>query len=198
MAYPPSSLGYHAANEMQQADANLKVLSFWLDFGRNINRKETDSHSRKKENVNMSSLAKLTIKTVSRQAKLSPVEARRNKLLAGIEEQLKVVEASLRGEEYTSTLSRWAKNDAGEKVRMQRQKVVRSWFFAQDGGFYVQCKYGAKAIALSKDGNAVFVKQLSDVKPVLETLRSATTNGELDASLDMTIKAPKNLNKLAS
>jgi hypothetical protein len=38
----------------------------------------------------MSSLAKLTIKTVSRQSKLSPVEARRNKLLAGIEEQLKI------------------------------------------------------------------------------------------------------------
>ena len=143
----------------------------------------------------MSSLAKLTIKTVSRQAKLSPVEARRNKLLAGIEEQLKVVEASLRGEEYTSTLSRWAKNDAGEKVRMQRQKVVRSWFFAQDGGFYVQCKYGSKAIALSKDGNAIFVKQLSDVKPVLEALRTATENGELDAYVAMALNPPKNQDK---
>ncbi|KPF89139.1 hypothetical protein IP83_03215 [Novosphingobium sp. AAP93] len=146
----------------------------------------------------MSSLAKLTIKPVTRQTKLSPIEARRNKLLTAIDEQLQVADAAMRGEEYAVTLSRWSKNDAGEKVRVQRQKVVRSWFFAQDGGFYVQCKYGSKAIALSKDGNAVFVKQLADVKPVLETLRSATANGELDAYVAMAINTRKNRDKLAS
>jgi hypothetical protein len=89
-------------------------------------------------------------------------------------------------------------DDGKPKVRVQRQKVVRSWFFAQDGGFYVQCKYGSKAIALSKDGNAIFVKQLSEVKPVLETLRSATENGELDAYVAMAINVRKNRDKLPS
>ena len=140
----------------------------------------------------MLTLSKLTIKTVTRQNQLSPTEARRNKLLAGINEQMDVADAAMRGEQYTVTTPRWTKNEAGEKVRVQRQKVVRSWFFAQDGGFYVQCKYGSKAIALSKDGNAIFVKQLSDVKPVLETLRSATENGELDAYVAMAIKTRKN------
>lgn len=137
----------------------------------------------------MSSLGKLTIKTVSRQTKLSPIEARRNKLLAGIEEQLKVAEAAVRGQEYTITLSRWGKNETGEKVRVQRQRVVRSWFFAQDGGFYVQCKYGAKAIALSKDGNAIFVKQLSDVPTALQAIYAATAAGELDAAITSCIKS---------
>ena len=146
----------------------------------------------------MSSLAKLTIKTVSRQPKLSPIEARRNKLLAGINEQMEVADAAMRGEQYAVTVPRWTKNEAGEKVRVQRQKVVRSWFFAQDDGFYVQCKYGAKAISLTKDGNAIFVKQLADVKPVLETLRSATANGELDAYVEMSINIRKNRDKFAS
>ena len=141
----------------------------------------------------MSSLAKLTIKTVSRQTKLSPIEARRNKLLSAIEEQLQVAEAAMRGGEYTVTRSRWAKNEAGEKVRVQRQKVVRSWFFAQDGGFYVQCKYGARVIPLTKDGNAVFVKQMTDVKPALETLYAATASGELDAAIESAIKRLKNV-----
>ncbi len=136
----------------------------------------------------MSCLAKLTIKTVSRQTKLSPIKARRNKLLAGIEEQLKVAEATMRGEEYAVTLSRWGKNEAGEKVRVQRQKIVRSWFFAQDGGFYVQCKYGARAIALSKDGNAVFVKQLADVPTALQAIYAATADGELDAAITASLK----------
>lgn len=143
----------------------------------------------------MSSLAKLTIKPVTRQTKLSPIEARRTKLLTAINEQLEVAEAAMRGEQYAVTAPRWTKNEAGERVRVQRQKVVRSWFFEQDGGFYVQCKYGSKPISLSKDGNAVFVKQLVDVKPVLETLRSAAINGELDAYVAMAINARKSADK---
>ena len=139
----------------------------------------------------MSSLAKLTIKTVSRQSKLSPVEARRNKLLAGINEQMEVAEAAMRGEQYAVTVPRWTKNEAGEKVRVQRQKVVRSWFFERDGGYYVQCKYGAKALALSRDGNAVFVKEIAEVKGVLETLRAAAQNGELDSTIESVLNQRK-------
>jgi hypothetical protein len=136
----------------------------------------------------MSSLAKLTIKTVSRQCKLSPVEARRNKLLAGINEQMEVAEAAMCGEQYAVTVPRWSKNEAGEKVRVQRQKVVRSWFFERDGGVYIQCKYGSKALPLSKDGNAVFVKQIADVKAVLEMFRSAANAGELDGAIAALVK----------
>lgn len=136
----------------------------------------------------MSSLAKLTIKSVSRQSKLSPIEARRNKLLASIEEQLKVVEAAIQGKEYAVTLSRWGKNEAGEKVRVQRQKVVRSWFFERDGGVYIQCKYGAKALPLSKEGNAVFVKQLADVPAALQTIYAAAAAGELDAAITSCVR----------
>lgn len=146
----------------------------------------------------MSSLANLTIKSISRCAQISPIEARRNKLLAAINEQLEVADAALRGEQYVVTAPRWTKNDAGERVRVQRQRVVRAWFFEQDGGFYVQCKYGARALALSKDGNAVFVKQLAEVKAALETLRSAAANGELDAYVAQSIKARISKPKVAA
>ncbi len=139
----------------------------------------------------MSSLAKLTIKSVVRRVTLSPVEVRRQKLVAAINEQLEVAEAAMRGEQYAVTVPRWTKNDAGEKVRIQRQKVVRSWFFAQDGDYYVQCKYGAKALALSKGGNAVFVKEIAEVKGVLETLRSAAQNGELDSVIESALNQRK-------
>lgn len=136
----------------------------------------------------MLTLSKLTIKTVTRQNQLSPTEARRNKLLAGINEQMDVADAAMRGEQYAVTAPRWTKNEAGEKVRVQRQKVVRSWFFERDGGVYVQCKYGSKALPLSKDGNAVFVKQIADVKPVLEAFRTAAIAGELDEAIAALIK----------
>ena len=136
----------------------------------------------------MSSLAKLTIKTVTRQNNLSPTEARRNKLLAGINEQMDVADAAMRGEQYAVTAPRWTKNENGERVRVQRQRVVRSWFFERDGGVYIQCKYGSKVLPLSKDGNAVFVKQIADVKPVLEAFRAATSAGELDEKIELAAK----------
>jgi hypothetical protein len=139
----------------------------------------------------MSSLAKLTIKSVVRRVMLSPAEVRRQKLVAAINEQFEVAEAALRGEQYAVTAPRWSKNEAGEKVRVQRQKVVRSWFFERDGGVYIQCKYGSKVLPLSKDGNAVFVKQIADVKPALEIIRAAAVNGDFDAAIDAAIRSRK-------
>lgn len=67
--------------------------------------------------------------------------------------------------------------------QVQHQRVTRAWFFAQDNGFYVQCKYGAKPLALSKDGNAVFVKQLGDVSNVLQAFYAAAAAGEFDSAI---------------
>lgn len=47
-------------------------------------------------------------------------------------------------------------------------------------------------IPLSKDGNAVFVKQMTDVKPALETLYAATASGELDAAIACAVKRDPN------
>lgn len=106
----------------------------------------------------MSHLSKLTVKSVTRANKQDPVQQRRQKLVVGIEEQLKVAEAAIRGESYEVRRKTWAKNEQGEKVQIERLRKVRAWFFEQDGGWYVQCKYGSKALVLGKGGNAVFVK----------------------------------------
>jgi len=138
----------------------------------------------------MSHLSKLTIKSVVRQDTFDPVTARRNKLLAAIEEQLAVAASIIRGEEHVVTVSRWAKNEQGEKVRVQRQRISRPWFFAKDNGFYVQCKYGSKPLALSKDGNAVFVKQLADIPSVLQAFYAAVAAGEFDTAIGTAAQRP--------
>lgn len=138
----------------------------------------------------MSHLAKLTIKSVLRQDTLDPVQARRNKLLAAIEEQLKVAESATHGKQHIVTVPRWSKNDQGERVRIEHQRVTRPWFFAQDGGFYVQCKYGARPLALNKDGNAVFVKQLTDIPSVLQAFYAAAASGEFDTAIAGAAKRP--------
>ena len=77
-------------------------------------------------------------------------------------------------------------NDQGERVLVRTQRRVKPWFFAQDGGWYVQCRYGARVIAADGKNNALFVNALKDVTVVLEALTSAAAAGELDAVLAKT------------
>ena len=62
-------------------------------------------------------------------------------------------------------------------------RTVRPWFFEQDSGWYVQCRYGARVIAADGTNNAVFVKSLDEVAAVLDAFLNAAAAGELDAAI---------------
>ncbi|WP_171122051.1 MULTISPECIES: hypothetical protein [unclassified Ruegeria] len=138
----------------------------------------------------MSVLSKLTVKSVTRANKQNPLMQRRLKLAVAVDEQLKVAEAAIKGEHYEVQRRTWAKNDYGDSVLVERMRKVRPWFFEQDGGWYVQCKYGNKPLALGK-GNAVFVKALKDVQGALTTLKAAIDAGELDEAISEAVQRKK-------
>ena len=94
----------------------------------------------------MSHLAKLNLKTVERNTQKDPVLVRRDKLLAAIDEQGKVLAAALEGKEYRVSVKRWHTNEDGERARVDGEKRVRGWFFEQDNGYYVQCRYGSRLL----------------------------------------------------
>lgn len=130
----------------------------------------------------MGHLAKLNFKEFSRNVQTDPVLGRRDKLMAAIAEQQKLLTSALKGEIYTGAATRTRKADA-EKVRETVERTVRAWFHEQDGGWYVQCKYGARPLRLHDKGNAVFVPKLDAVAAVLDTFKLAAMSGELDAAL---------------
>jgi hypothetical protein len=131
----------------------------------------------------MTHLAKLNFQTVSKSTARDPVIARREKLVAGLKEQLLVHAAALKKEDHRVERSKWMTNDTGERVSVQTYRRVRPWFFEQDGGWYVQCRYGARIIAADGTNNAVFVKELKDVASVLEAFLAAASAGELDSAI---------------
>ena len=134
----------------------------------------------------MTALAKLNFKSVMRSTTRDPVLARREKLVAGLKEQQLVYTAALKGEDHRVERHKWMNNELGERVLVQTHRRVRPWFFAQDGGWYVQCRYGARVIAADGTNNAVFVKTLNDVGAVLDVFLSAAAAGELDAAIAKT------------
>ncbi len=131
----------------------------------------------------MTHLAKLTFKTVTKSVTRDPVVARRDKLILALREQKSVVDAAVRGEDFTVERSKWMNNAEGERVLVKTRRRIRPWFFEQDGGWYVQCRYGARVISADGKNNAVFVKSVKDVAAVLDALIAATAAGELDAAI---------------
>lgn len=131
----------------------------------------------------MSVLAKLNLKTVQRTVSKDPIVARRDKLVAGIEEQLQMAAAALRGERFSVLVTRKVTNDAGERVEQTAEKRARAWFFEQDRGWYVQCRYGARILYLNGKNNAVWVAELREVADVLAAFKAASLAGELDKAV---------------
>ena len=66
---------------------------------------------------------------------------------------------------------------------VKTHRRIRPWFFEQDGGWYVQCRYGARVITADGTNNAVFVNSLADVLGVLDALLNAAAGGELDTAI---------------
>ena len=132
----------------------------------------------------MTHLSKLSFKNVERAgAQKDPRLDRRNKVTAAVDEQKQVVAAALNGETYTVRRDKWMTNDQGERVLVKAERRVRPWFFEQDGGWYVQCRYGARVLLVDGANNAVFVKSLKEVNAVLDAFRAAAQAGELDAAI---------------
>jgi len=140
----------------------------------------------------MTPLSKFKFKTIDRNKTVDPVVARRTKLACAIEEQKHVLAAHKAGTVYTVERHKWMHNEFGEKVMVQRQKPVRPWFFAQDGGYYLQVRYGARVISIDGQNNAVFVETLEELEPIYDTLIEVTKSGALDDVIERTLaRKPK-------
>lgn len=121
----------------------------------------------------MSSLSKFTFKTLTKPVSVDPIQKRREKITAAIEQQKLVLAAALKGESFT----------VPAKTEGKPAKSVRPWFVAQDGGYFVQCRYGARPLLLNATNNAVFVNKLDEVAAVLTAFAAAAKAGELDKAI---------------
>ena len=132
----------------------------------------------------MAPLSNLTLTSYRRtQPNRDPVEERRSKTLAALEQQKLVLAAALNGQEHTVTKLGWAHDIDGNRQRIEKTHAVRPWFFQDTEGWVVQLKYGARVVPLDADNNAVIVQSLDDVAAVLDIFTKAVAAGELDTAL---------------
>ena len=132
-------------------------------------------------------LQSLKLSAVQRSRQVSPVIARRNKLLKAIHEQCKAAEAAQQGQRYTVKTTRRIRNKiTGESMDVLKDKRVREcWWLGDDGKLYLQLRYGYKPLEFGKGKVTIEVGEMANLVSVLETLRDAAMLGEFDDQLQV-------------
>ncbi len=132
----------------------------------------------------VSNMSKLTLVALKRRAPRTPQEARREKLIAKLEEQLALAQAQAEGRRFIVTKPAWSRDENGNKIRVQREKVVRPWWWPEGEGVSLVVKYGARSLELAKGKRAISVPHVPMLPGAINTVIAAVKAGELDAAID--------------
>jgi hypothetical protein len=116
----------------------------------------------------------------------NPVLARRSKLIHRIEQQKRLaLDAN-----YIIPVSKWVRNEAGNKELVQLQKRVRPrWREDALGTVGLTVRYGAKALELEKGKTSIIVPNKDQLVATLDTVIAGAKAGELDEHLTQQAKA---------
>jgi hypothetical protein len=105
-----------------------------------------------------------------------PVQARRTKFVAKLEEQ----KLLLKDPNHVRTVQRWTKVD-GQRQAVTKQQAVRPWWKTDPTGQVVMSiKFGAKPLEFEKGKAGIVVPSKDKLPVVIDTLISAVRAGELD------------------
>jgi hypothetical protein len=127
-----------------------------------------------------------TLKVVASSINQTPTaeQARRNKLIMKLQEQLCLAQAQLGGTAYKRM--RWVTiaDAQGEPQRIQRPVRLKQWWYqGLTGSIFLTLRYGARPIAIAKGKTAIEVGQIAELPKVLQTIIEAVDAGELDTQL---------------
>ena len=133
----------------------------------------------------MSILSELKTVSVVRPKSQPSIVIRRNKLISKLHDQLQCVQAKIKGEEFIQTKYVSLKKDNGERVELAKQKRLKPWWFtSESGNLTFELKYGNKKLEIVKGKTGVEVNSLNELEKVVEVLKKAVAEGELDESLN--------------
>ena len=132
----------------------------------------------------MKHLQKLKLVAQQQRRLLTKVEQRRVKLISKLEEQLALAEALISGERYEPLRRVWATSSDGERVRIERPKRVRPWYWLNAAGCFFSIYYGSKLLKLDGEMTAVSLGDRSELPDAIQEMIEAVRAGELDFAIE--------------
>jgi hypothetical protein len=134
----------------------------------------------------MSAFSGLKLVSVKRPQNVVPAVMRRSKLAGQLGEQIELARAQAAGVVYAPLRMRTV-TDKGTGLRssVQLAKRVKQWWFTADTGrVCLQVRYGTRVLDLKKNMNSIDVGSTTELLGVLEVVKRAVEEGELDAQID--------------
>ena len=138
----------------------------------------------------MSYLSKITAIPLKKPQKPSAAEQRRAKLVTALEEQLAMASAAAEGREHAVTKQVWRRDEQGNRVRVEREKHVRAWFWRDGDAVSMTIRYGSQPVELAKGKRALSVPTLAALPDAICTIIAAVHGGELDAAIEAVAGKP--------
>lgn len=139
----------------------------------------------------MTFLSALTLAEYRASDVKAPTLVRRNKLVAKLNEQIKLAADS----DYKPVKLTWHKDGEGREHRVEVPKRVKRWWTERsDGTVLVTVRYGSKPLELAKGKNAIIVKSHAELPTVLRHLKTAAEQGEFDELLTSQVSYGKRVN----
>ena len=134
----------------------------------------------------MATLASLKLSGAVKPTHVPAVQLRRNKLAKRLWEQIELARAQQAGTTFAPTRLRSVRDtETGIRRQVETNKRVKPWWFTADNGkLALSVRYGTKLLELAKGKWAVEVGAEKELVPVLEVLKTAVLDGELDAAIE--------------
>lgn len=122
-------------------------------------------------------LKSLTFTTLPASSR-NPIEIRRSKTIARLEEQ----KLLLQDPTYKRSVQRWVKIN-GQKSLLEKQQRVFPWWRKTNAGVVFFLRVAGKPLEFEKGKAGIAVSSLQKIPEVIDTLIEAIQNGELDGGL---------------
>ena len=139
----------------------------------------------------MTTISKLNLVPLKARVAVTPQEARRQKLITKLEEQLALAVAEAAGRKHVVMKQAWTRDNDGNKTRVEREKRIKAWWWKDGDALTMVVRYGAKPLELAKGKRALRVDSMAAVPTTIRTVMEAVNAGELDGAIDAVLNAGK-------
>jgi len=143
----------------------------------------------------MTILNTLSFVTFSAASNSDPVIARRRKLIAKIEEQIKLANDP----SYLPMKTKWVTDAEGNQRKIDDPKrIIRWWTKSINGQINLVVRYGSKPLEFAKGKNAIELADESAVSETLIKIKEAAEKGELDPLIEQQAQFGRAIRKKAA
>jgi len=133
----------------------------------------------------MTALAALKLTAAHKPSNQPVIIQQRNKLAKRIWEQMELAKAQSSGGTFASKRLKSVRGEDGIRRTIEVAKRVKPWWFVADNGkVCLNIRYGAKLIELAKGKTAIEVANADELLKVLDVVKGAVIDGELDPQIE--------------